>query len=65
MWTVWGERNRHTFEDVAKTESQLLDCFASSLFDWSRAWGFTYSTIVLHFNSSLSSFSINSPIVII
>ncbi len=37
MWTVWGERNRRTFEDVAKTESQLFDCFASSLFDWSRA----------------------------
>ena len=54
------EHNRHTFEDVANTESQLLECFASSLFEWSRVWGLTSSTPVMHFISSLSSDSADS-----
>ena len=54
MWTLWRECNRRTFEDVEKSASQLLDCFASLLFEWSCAWGFTSSTTVLHFISSLS-----------
>jgi hypothetical protein len=31
MWTVWQERNRHSFEDVESMGSQLLGLFASSL----------------------------------
>ncbi len=54
MGTLWRERNRHSFEDKEKTESQLLDCFATLLFNWSRAGGFTSSTSVIHFISSLS-----------
>ena len=44
-----------TFEDVSSSKSQLLNCFASTLFDWSRAWGFTSSSNVTDFISSLSS----------
>ncbi len=36
MWTVWKERNHRTFKDVSGSDSQLRDCFASTLFDWSR-----------------------------
>jgi hypothetical protein len=54
LWTVWWERNHRTFEDMEKTEDQLMECFISLLFEWSRAWGFTTSTTVVHFLSSLS-----------
>ena len=40
MWIVWKGCNRCTFEDVSNSNCQHLDCFASTLFDWSRAWGF-------------------------
>ena len=62
MWLIWKERNRRTFEDVSSSNSQLLDCFILTLFDWSRAWGFTSSTSVIEFISSLS---LSSHIVII
>jgi hypothetical protein len=54
LWTVWRERNCRIFEDTEKSPSQLLDCFASLLFEWSRAWGFTTSTTIVQFISSLS-----------
>ena len=56
MWIVWKERNCRTFEDVSSTDCQLLDCFASNLFDWSKAWGFASSSNVTDFISSLSFF---------
>ena len=34
-----------------------MECFISLLFEWSRAWGFTTSTTVVHF---LSSFVFNA-----
>ena len=49
MWTIWGERNRCIFYDTAKSESQLVDCFIKSLFDWSRAQGFTFSNFFAQF----------------
>ena len=51
MWTLWHERNRRTFEDAAKSECQLLDCFISLLFDWSKALGFTTSILCFRFCS--------------
>jgi hypothetical protein len=54
MWTLWCERNRRTFEEEAKTVNQVLDCFATTLFEWSRAWGLTSSLTVMQFFSSLS-----------
>ena len=54
MWTVWKERNRRTFEDVTSSDNLLRDCFASTLFDWSRVWGFTSSSNISDFISSLS-----------
>ncbi len=47
------ERNRRTLEDVSSFDSQLLDCFALTLFYWSRAWGFTTGSTVIDFISSL------------
>jgi hypothetical protein len=54
MWTIWKDRNQNTFEDVASSKSQFLECFASFLFDWSCAWGLTFSSSVIHFIVSLS-----------
>ena len=53
MWTIWKERNHQTFEDVSKLDSQLLEGFSLTLFDWSRAWGFSTSTSIPDFISSL------------
>jgi hypothetical protein len=54
LFSWWNGLGRRTFEDVTSSESQLLYCFALTLFDWSRAWGFTTSTNVIEFISSLS-----------
>ena len=56
MWIIWKERNRRTFKDVSSSNSQLLDCFTFTLFDWSRAWGLTSSSNVVDFISSVSSY---------
>ena len=53
MWTIWKERNHLTFEDVSKLDSQILEGFILTLFDWSRAWGFTTNTSIPEFISSL------------
>ena len=37
MWCIWRERNRRTFEDLDRSDDQLLALFFGSLFDWSRA----------------------------
>ena len=55
MWSVWKERNSHTFEDVSSTDMQLRDCFASSLFEWSKVSGYSTSLTVTAFISALSS----------
>ena len=47
------ERNRQTFEDLDKSDDQLLALFTGSLFDWSRAWGLTSSDSIPMFLSSL------------
>ncbi len=44
---MWRERNSRTFEDKRKSADQLLGSFVESLFEWSRAWGFT-NTITIH-----------------
>jgi hypothetical protein len=54
MWILWLERNRRSFEDTSSSDSQLWEYFASTLFDWSRVWGFTSSPNVIDFISSLS-----------
>lgn len=54
MWTIWRERNRRTFEDVASSKDQVRVAFDSSLFEWSRARCLTSSTSVSHFITSLS-----------
>jgi hypothetical protein len=38
-----------------KSEDQLLGSFVESLFDWSRAWGFTIANTVLDFVAVLHS----------
>jgi hypothetical protein len=37
MWTIWKECNQRTFEDASKVDSQILEGFILTLFDWSRA----------------------------
>ena len=53
MWCIWRERNRRTFEDLDRSEDQLLALFSGSLFDWARAWELTSSDSILFFPSSL------------
>jgi hypothetical protein len=60
---VWIERNRRTFEDVSSSDSQLRDYFTSTLFDWSRVWGFTSSSNVNDFIFSLS-FSSHDDVIV-
>ena len=57
MWIVWLERNSRTLEDVMCSTDQLIEKFASSLFDWSRVWGFSTANTVADFIVSLSSVS--------
>ena len=54
MWIVWLERNSRIFEDTQCSIDQLLEKFTSSLFDWSRVWGFTTAASVADFLVSLS-----------
>ena len=54
MWCIWKERNRQTFEDLDRSEDQLLALFSGSLFDWARDWGLTSSDSLPLFLSSLS-----------
>ena len=57
MWTVWRERNLRTFEDLSSSPDQLLGTFVTSLFDWSRIWGFTTAVTVTEFVDSWHSAS--------
>jgi hypothetical protein len=53
MWTIWKEHNQLTFENVSRSNSQILEGFTLTLFDWSRAWGLTFSISITEFFSSL------------
>ncbi len=53
MWTVWKKCNQRTFEDFSRSNRQILESFTLTLFDWSRAWGFTSSSSLNKFSSSL------------
>ena len=54
MWCIWREHNWRTFEDLDRSEDQMLALFSGSLFDWARAWGLTSSDSLPLFLSSLS-----------
>ena len=47
------EHNQWTFEDLDRSNDQLLASFSGSVFDWSRAWGLTSSDSLPIFLSSL------------
>ena len=51
---LYVERNSRTFEDAGCSTDQLLEKFASSLFDWARARGFSTATCVADFVVSLN-----------
>ena len=53
MWTIWTEWNRRSFEDEGKTMVQLLEFCQRTLFDWSRCWGYSDSSTLLDFLSSI------------
>ncbi len=61
--TVWRERNSRTFEDVSSLPDQLLGMFVTSLFDWSRIWGFTVATNVTEFTASWRSVPFHSNLL--
>jgi hypothetical protein len=54
MWSLWRERNNRTFEDVELPVDKLIESCMCSLFEWSRAWGFTTLLTVGGFLESLS-----------
>lgn len=58
MRTVWRERNRHTFEKMESSRTQLIVSFTSSLFDQSWEWGFTN-------RKSIAEFIVFTPLCII
>ena len=35
MWCIWRERNQRTFDDLDRSDDQLLALFIGSLFYWS------------------------------
>ena len=53
MWTIWTKRNRRSFEDEGKTVVQLLEFCQQTLFDWSQCWGYSDSSTLLDFLSSI------------
>ena len=53
MWTIWTKRNRRSFEDEGKTMVQLLEFCQQTLFDWSQCWGYSDSSTLLDFLSSI------------
>ena len=53
MWNIWAERNRRSFEDMAKSLDQLIDLRSRSLFDWSWCWGLSDCSTFLDFLLSL------------
>uniref|UniRef100_A0A2N9I8L3 Rx N-terminal domain-containing protein n=1 Tax=Fagus sylvatica TaxID=28930 RepID=A0A2N9I8L3_FAGSY len=59
MWTIWRERNNRTFENLESPVAKVIELFFATLFDWSRAWGFTSSPSVGEFLVSLA-FDIDS-----
>ena len=52
MWCIWKEHNRQTFEDLDRSDDQLLASFTDSFFDWFRVWGLTSSLSLPLFLSS-------------
>ena len=53
MWTIWTKRNRRSFEDEGKIVVQLLEFCQQTLFDWSQCWGYSDSSTLLDFLSSI------------
>ena len=53
MWTIWTEQNRRSFEDEGKIVVQLLEFCQRTLFDWSRCWGYSDSSTLWDFLSSI------------
>ena len=60
MWTLWTERNSHTFEDKEHSMGLLKGVFVSSLFDWVRVWELTITPLVTDFVLSLRYHSFSS-----
>ena len=55
MWIIWREGNNRIFEDSVFSRDKLLALFATTLFDWSREWGFTSSKSITLLLDSPSS----------
>ncbi len=53
-WTIWRERNNHSFENKETALDKLLETFCGMLFDWSWVWGFNSSPSIGEFLVSLA-----------
>ena len=48
MWCIWKECNRRMFEDLDRSEDQMLALFSSSLIDWARLGDSHLMTLFLY-----------------
>jgi hypothetical protein len=62
MWTIWRERNGHTFEDVENHVGKIIELFMGSLYDWSCAWGISSSHSLGDFLESLTLSFLPNPV---
>jgi len=53
MCCIWREHNQGTFEDLNRSDDQLLALISDFLFDWFRVWELTSSDSLPLFLSSL------------
>ena len=52
MQTIWREQNRHIFEDMDFTSSQIQASFINSLYKWSFISGLTNNNFIHSFKES-------------
>ena len=53
MWTIWRERNRHTFKDEKHTGNKLLVFFLVPYLVGLKAWGFMKRDSIVVFLDTL------------
>lgn len=53
MWTIWRECNRCIFQDSECSENQILEKGVTTLYHWTRSWGYTSCSYVISFIASL------------
>jgi hypothetical protein len=63
FWTLWQERNNHTFKNTERTGYQLHELFSNILYDWATVWRYSNSkSVIFFFIDSLQLTSLASPL---